>query len=164
MDLDRRMGLGLLIDASIPPRGWRKRQPSAIDFLTRLEEACRDAVSDQLLRRFVHVTPCSEADGGIDVRLHPGAAAVEFRIEADRVTAIATTTPAGPGYHAFVVDWLDRVGERVQLEWCWDDHGGGEGDECGYHEATPLGSALATDQEAPQPAELVVGGMDAGAG
>jgi hypothetical protein len=128
------MGLGLLIDAPIPPRGWRKRLPSAKDLLTRLEEACCAAISDDLFRRLVHVTQCSEADGGLDVRLHPGAAPVEFRIEGDLVTAMATTTPAGPGYHAFVVDWLERVGERLQMAWCWDDRGGGEGDECGYHE------------------------------
>jgi hypothetical protein len=54
------------------------------------------------------------------VSLHPAAAPVELRLGASgKVRAAATTTPAGPGYHAYLCDLLHQFAD--EFGFTWDD-------------------------------------------
>lgn len=128
------MGLGVFIDAPIEARGLLRRRPAPREVAAALEEAFRASVGDPLLAehaRFVRV------DDALDVHLHPATGPIEVRVERDRITCEATTSAAGPGYHAYVVELLEQVGERARLPWCWD------GDECGFRDARDLGAVQA---------------------
>jgi hypothetical protein len=64
--------------------------------------------------------------------LHPGAEEVELWLTASgRLTASATTSPVGPGYHVFVCELLRQLGEQFAVAWQGPD-ADGSGDETGY--------------------------------
>jgi hypothetical protein len=72
------------------------------------------------------------------VRLHPGAEEVELWLTASgRLTASATTSPVGPGYHVFVCELLRQLGARFGVTWAGPDPEGG-GDETGYFHSGDL--------------------------
>jgi hypothetical protein len=113
------VGLGIRIDAPIA---------GALDW-HRLERAFLGELPTELrpLVRFVR------AEGGLDFWLHPGTEPVELRAEGGVLTCSAKTNPAGPGYHAYLVELLERVAPEAGLSWRWADADGDLGDECGYH-------------------------------
>ena len=57
-------------------------------------------------------------DGGLEASLHP--AARPIRISADdrgRVVVSALTVPVGPGYHTYLVNLLERLGDELSIAW-----------------------------------------------
>lgn len=82
--------------------------------LDGLAAALVDALPDPAWRELVDV----EREGSsLAVSLHPAEEALRFEVEGDRLRASARTNSAGPGYHAFVLDLLDRAGEACGLTW-----------------------------------------------
>lgn len=71
-----------------------------------------DAVLD------AHVVHGPEDRARLLVLMHPASPPVEIRIGASgRVRLSANTTPAGPGYHAFLCDTLDQFAEEFEFAW-----------------------------------------------
>jgi hypothetical protein len=63
----------------------------------------------------------------LNVRLLPFEEPAEFWMTEGGALACSTKTSSlGPGYHEFLVGLLDRIGERLELDWNW------AGDESGY--------------------------------
>lgn len=127
------MGLGLLFRASLR----RERRPglSSIETATidRLErEGGAFAASRGLEFLF---TPERVGENSIWLRFHPGEEAVECRIEGDQLIISARTSSVGPGYHAYIVDFLDHLSRACGLAWETTGPDGDEGDETSYFEA-----------------------------
>ncbi len=58
--------------------------------------------------------------GGATLRASFHPAARDAVLTADpqgRVTASATTSPLGPGYHTFIARWLQRLGDELEIAW-----------------------------------------------
>ncbi len=70
-----------------------------------------------------------DADGPhIKMQLHPAAQPVDISVTGtNSVLAIANTNSVGPGYHIFICDLLDRLGEKFRLEWSPDSNEDGDG-------------------------------------
>ncbi len=65
-----------------------------------------------------HVQGARTGDGAIEAHLHP--AARPIRIEASdtgSVVVSALTVPVGPGYHTFVANLLERMGDELSIRW-----------------------------------------------
>jgi len=126
------VGLGLLIDAPIRARGWLGRRPTGTAVISSVDQAFRAGIDDPLLAAHARLVRDGET---LSVHLHPAAGPIEVRVDGERVVCSAQTSDAGPGYHAYVVELVERVGERAGLTWRWTDGDGERGDECGFHES-----------------------------
>jgi len=52
---------------------------------------------------------------------HPAGTPIEFTWKPDQtIEAWVKTSTAGPGYHHFMVELLNRLGEEMGLQWDWD--------------------------------------------
>lgn len=72
------------------------------------------------------------ADERLYVTLHPLSESAEFFFDDDqRLICSAKTNTCGPGYHAYLVDWLERLGARVGIDWKRNQPEG-FGDETSY--------------------------------
>lgn len=136
------MGLGLEISAPLPTRGWLRRTPTAEALLDEVAAEARACIDEPLLREHAYLTR-DEDDDELCLWLHPGTEPIEFSVLEGRLTCSAKTNPAGPGYHVYVVELLERLGERLKLQWEWLDADGEPGDECGYHESRDFESVQA---------------------
>jgi len=128
------MGLGLNISAEVSgPGGTLERIVTALD----------SVLVDPLDRLLLEI---EEEDGVLYLQLHPAEEPVRLVLDGALLQASAKTSSAGPGYHAWLVDLLDEVGNRSGLSWNWADVGNGVGDETGFRETydyTRLQSAMA---------------------
>jgi hypothetical protein len=127
-------------------------------------EGVGDTVLDARLARDAEDKPV------LLVVLHPAAPPAEVRLGASgRVRVSAVTTPAGPGYHAYLCDLLRQFAEDFDLAWEPPDHAA---DPTGYFNhrdraATEerfldwLGSACAVAAVRPAPTSV---GLPAGHG
>jgi hypothetical protein len=76
---------------------------------------------------------CDHGEPALFVEVHPGAEELEFCVaDAGTLVVSAKTSTAGPGYHIFVCDLLQRLGEHFGLQWDEPDDEEGTGDETGY--------------------------------
>ncbi len=114
------MGLGLRISAELDEPGGA---------LEQVASAIRAAVADPLDRLILNF---ASGDGVLHVRLHPAEEDVEFVLDGAALVVSAKTSSAGPGYHAWLVDLLEAIGQTLDIVWDWQDRGAGEGDETGY--------------------------------
>lgn len=112
------MALGLRLAGTLPP---------ASD---------RDRLGRWLVRRFpgAPVERGESPDGpALSASLHPAAPPISLRWPApDRLLVEASTSAAGPGYHAHVVDLLDDLARQFAIAWDPPDPAGETGDETGY--------------------------------
>ncbi len=123
------MGLGFCIKASIQGEGIFRRKPTKKQVLANLEAALRKAVTDPLLREEMQVY---REDAKMSVVLHPAAEPVEFTFDAKHnLVCNAKTNTAGPGYHAFLVELLERAASNCNFRWQCDQQGDYL-DETGY--------------------------------
>ncbi|MEK7270333.1 MAG: hypothetical protein AAB215_05235 [Planctomycetota bacterium] len=124
------MGLGI----SAIGRG-RKRlvlsRPSAAALLERIE-----AFSTSLPAEPWHcLERISREDEKLLVHLHPAEEAVYMEPAAGgAIRCTAKTSSAGPGYHRYLVEFLEALGRSARIEWEWKDAEGEPGDETGYAE------------------------------
>jgi hypothetical protein len=105
----------------------RLSRSEARDWLARAAvwfEGVGDAVLDTRLARDVEDRPV------LLVVLHPAAPPAELRLGASgKLRVQAVTTPAGPGYHAYLCDLLRQFAEDFELAWDEPDH---QADPTGY--------------------------------
>src|SRR5436305_13521489 len=93
----------------------RLSRAEARDWLGRAAvwfEGIGDAVLDARVVRDADDRPV------VLVSLHPAAAPAELRLGASgRVRVCATTTPAGPGYHAYLCDLFRPAADALAITW-----------------------------------------------
>jgi len=115
------MGIDVAARARLPRFGIRRRSSGAL--LRQLEDAFRAEIQDAVLARFLRFERTSDADGLI-VALNPLAEPLFLFVPAvGEIESSAKTSSLGPGYHAWVVDLLRRVGDRLKISWLWEDAG-----------------------------------------
>lgn len=69
----------------------------------------------------------------VTVALHPCAEDMEIRLAGPgRLVARGKTSGAGPGYHIYLCDLLDRIGGELNVHWLPPDDGSGEDDAGGF--------------------------------
>ncbi len=110
------MALGLTLTAALVPENRRYAPADARDWLSRAAvwfEAVGDAVLD------AHLDRDSEGRPHLRIICHPAADAIDVKISsAGRLKLIARTSPAGPGYHAYLVTLLRQF--AVDFEFAWE--------------------------------------------
>lgn len=121
------MGLGVYIEAPLGPLRLRLRDLEAV------AAAARQAIDEPLLAELARII--AESENEIGLWLHPSAEPISFRLDPGALTASCKSSTTGPGYHAYVVEMLERMADQQGLAWNWDDESGETGDECGYHES-----------------------------
>lgn len=126
------MGLGLRIGAQVGRQKNRSRALDKRNLFKGILRVIQELISDPLSQQFVTT---GEKDGRLFVKLHPAEEDVEFLLSEDGwLICSAKTSSAGPGYHAFLVQLLEEVGNRCDWDWCWKDDVQEFEDETGYHE------------------------------
>lgn len=121
------MGLGVEVH-STPWRGGFAAARTLPALAQQLRETITPALPEGVLRRRLHV---GVGEHGVLVHWHPGEEGMVVDLLADgRVHVSVKTSTVGPGYHAFVVDLLDRMAVDMQLQWQWDAED--SGDDTGY--------------------------------
>ncbi|XVJ58924.1 MAG: hypothetical protein HEQ23_05790 [Tepidisphaera sp.] len=115
------MGLGIGVTSALP-----KGKSEAAVFKA-IAKAIPGAVTDEVMKEVcaVHV-----GEEGVFAQLFPQCEPLEFVVHEGKLLASTKTSSCGPGYHAEVVDVLNRIGKACGLRWEWDgEHGG---DETGF--------------------------------
>ncbi|RIK75960.1 MAG: hypothetical protein DCC68_20300 [Planctomycetota bacterium] len=107
------MGLGLYLFAIA-----RDGAPISPVDLDRIGEEFLAAIPDESLREFVSF---SRDDERVYVALHPAEENVELWFNDGKLWCSAKTSSCGPGYHAYLVDILRRLADRMRLEWIIDE-------------------------------------------
>jgi hypothetical protein len=108
------------IDISVVGK-WRSgaRTPSRADAFARITKAIDSLVTDPLARRMLHF---HEHEHCLHVTVHALGEPIDFMWEpGTRIAAGAKTSTVGPGFHAWVVDLLNKVGAAAGLEWDWSE-------------------------------------------
>lgn len=115
------MGLGIHIKAQLS---------RPIDFF-----AIRDCITSHTTGLLKNFLSFSENDGSLYVTLHPCEETVDFSHKDGSLICSAKTNSVGPGYHAYAVELIERIGIELQISWLWDFEDGEEyySDETGYY-------------------------------
>ena len=113
------MGIGLYVQAKVKGHGLFGRKPGRDRVFSDLKKTITDFVSDPLMRELLAF---GSHEHTLYVRLHPSAEDVEFIWQPDQsLRASAKTSTTGPGYHAFLIDLLQHIGEMMNLDWDWQE-------------------------------------------
>lgn len=103
---------------------------SPLEVAERLAEAFRAAIDEPLLQRS---SSLQRRGTERQVAVHSAAPPVRFKVLDDgRLEVSARTSGAGPGYHAYLLDLLQRVSEPEQVSWIVDEAELGARDDTGY--------------------------------
>src|SRR5687767_9591483 len=100
------MGLGINIKAKLN---------KAIPFST-----IQDCISNTTPGLFKDFLSFSENENGFYVTLHPCEETVSFEYANGNLICSAKTNSVGPGYHAYLVELLEKVGTELQIPWTWN--------------------------------------------
>lgn len=118
---------------------WAK--PSLPALGRELRRLYLDALPDEILRPRLSVW---QREGGVTARWHPAEEGLSIDLLADgRLLAWAKTNTVGPGYHAFLIDLLDRIATQWGVRWNWDERDADDDEEEDYGDET--GYALTRD-------------------
>lgn len=124
------MGLGIYIGAKAEPARLQATEGAEPELLQAIRSAIPLAIGDLLHTTLSEV---SKVEDGLNVYLHPAEEPLEFRLDqGELLTASAKTSSAGPGYHAFLVHFLEDVASQSGLNWDWDNDEAEFSDESGY--------------------------------
>lgn len=123
------MGVGFYVIGH--PRAPQTAAPDLKALAAQVRELYATALPDPLLRERLCVV---ENDDSVTAFWHPAEEGLSIEAVGDgRWIAQAKTNTVGPGYHAFLVDVVDRLGDVLQVDWGWaGDPDDGDGDETGY--------------------------------
>ncbi|EKJ87428.1 hypothetical protein CLV96_3537 [Leptospira meyeri] len=124
------MGIGICIKSELPKVGIFKRKISIDKLFNQIAEEFKELIPEQTWRKLVSST---YKDDRMFLQLYPIGEPIEFTIAKNVITCSAKTNIPGPGYHAFVVDSLDLIGNSLSLKWNWVGDVG-FGDETSYYE------------------------------
>lgn len=121
------MSLGLYIAADLSESSWTGSRLS--NLLPTMGDRFAAIVDDPGLYELLGVDIC---DGRLYIHVHPAEESIEFVVTEDgRLLCSARTSGAGPGYHAWLVGTLERLGEAFGFQWDFAP-GDLDGDETGY--------------------------------
>ena len=115
------MGLGINIKANLN---------SELQFSTIQE--CIAANSKGLFKGFLSF---SESENTLYATLHPCEETVRFEYTNGNLICSAKTNSVGPGYHAYLVELIEKVGTELHIPWKWNLEEGEEfySDETEYY-------------------------------
>src|SRR5688572_6592187 len=115
------MGLGIHIKAEI-------NKPSQFSKIQR-------TITENTSGLFTDFLSFSESENSLYVTLHPCEETVSFEYANDSLICSAKTNSVGPGYHAYLVELLEKVGTELQIPWTWNLEEGEEHylDETDYY-------------------------------
>jgi hypothetical protein len=112
------VGLSVVLVGQASKRGIIPRLPSGDRLVADMERWLTAEYTDSLRSTRRQSGPAGSAQAHLRLALHP--AAPEVAISADdtgRLTAHATTSSVGPGYHTFVCRLLERLGQELSIAW-----------------------------------------------
>lgn len=124
------MGLGICVTGEPAPSGLFRRRPKSKALLDDIARAAEALIDQPVMRQYFH---CGRRNGHLSLFLHPAEESVEIDYADGQVVLSSKTSSTGPGYHAWLVDYVDRLGERVGLQWDWRDGAKISADDTGYH-------------------------------
>jgi hypothetical protein len=105
------MGLGLSLrvpSSALEGRSWKDLREGIVAFAER-------EPADPLLRRFFRG---NAGEDWVRIGLYPAEEDVGFFFsEAGDLVCSAKTSTAGPGYHAFLVHWLEALAGELRVRW-----------------------------------------------
>lgn len=130
------MGLGIYITGEPERSGLLRRRPSSETLFDAIKGAAADLIDDSLTRRFFL---SEQGTSELALFLHPAEENVDISYDGRDVTLSAKTSSAGPGYHAWLVNFVDHIGERVGITWDWRDGDEDSADETDYHSHRDFG-------------------------
>jgi hypothetical protein len=80
-----------------------------------IQDTATEIIPDPILRKSVKIEQHKDT---VYVRFHPAAAPLEFTFQPkERITVYTKTSTVGPGYHAFVIEFLVLLGEKLKQRW-----------------------------------------------
>jgi len=123
------MGLGIHLVGSVPRRGLLRRPPSRDQLFSDITQVAA-AFADRQPRPLKDWYWASPGDDTLYVCLFPVEENVLFTLEDHSLVCSAKTSTAGPGYHAYMVRFLDVLSSKLGIAWRPEEDE--EGDETGY--------------------------------
>jgi hypothetical protein len=125
------MGLGINIKGEI-----KKPLLSIIKKPTDLK-TIQKYITEHSVGIFKTFLSFSESENNLYVTLHPCEETIYFEMTSDTVILCsAKTNSVGPGYHAYLVEFIEKMGSDLNISWHWDLEEGEEyyQDETGYYQ------------------------------
>jgi hypothetical protein len=88
------------------------------------KESCFNAITTYITNAscglLADLLSFNEREHTLQVVIHPCEEAVTFDFTSDGVICTAKTSGVGPGYHAYVVDLIDALGQALSIQWHWN--------------------------------------------
>jgi hypothetical protein len=100
------MGLGITIKANLN---------AAIHFST-----IQECIANNTKGLFKDFLSFSESENAFYVTLHPCEETVSFEYVNGNLICSAKTNSVGPGYHAYLVELLEKIGTELLITWKWN--------------------------------------------
>jgi hypothetical protein len=115
------MGLGIYIKAEVG---------TPIQF-----SAIEDCIRNNTSGLFEDFLSFSDSDNSFCVTLHPCEETVIFEYVSGQLICSAKTSSVGPGYHAYLVELVEKIGADLGIQWIWNLEEGEQYylDETGYY-------------------------------
>ena len=123
------MGLGLRFGTALKRSWWQLNGP---DIRERFSAIARSGEKYMQSHGLCIVFRSHVTEGRLEVFLHPSEEPVRFFEDESYLVVEARTSSAGPGYHAFLVEWLDELAQAGRFSWQVDLGDGVFCDETGY--------------------------------
>jgi hypothetical protein len=99
------MGLGINIKAELN---------TAIQF-----SAIQDCITNNTSGLYKDFLSFSERENAFYVTVHPCEETVNFEFVNGNLICSAKTNSVGPGYHAYLVELVEKIGTELQIQWIW---------------------------------------------
>lgn len=125
------MGLGLYIISELPKKGIFKKAIPEKEIFILIATELKKSLPPVFQNKYFSTTQDNKT---LSVFLHPSEESVRFEIDNNTLTCSAKTNSAGPGYHAYLVETLETIGKKLNLQWIWKNADGDIGDETSYFE------------------------------
>ncbi|HYG74805.1 MAG TPA: hypothetical protein VEK08_07365 [Planctomycetota bacterium] len=122
------MGLGFFVRAELTNAQRAKTQK----LLSEIASTAGKLITDPIFKRLITIR---HGNTGAAISLHPAEEDIEFYLDkGGSLICSAKTSNAGPGYHAFAIDYVDSIAAKCGFRWLWNDATGKIGDETDFHE------------------------------
>ncbi len=122
------MGVGLMVSGRYDGGA---DGPSPEDWLEQIASWLEGHEEEPLM--LCHIGLDQKDQPTLFVQIHPCAEDIELAIPSPgEFVVTAKTSTAGPGYHVYLCDLLNRLGEQFGIEWDAVDEEDGVGDDTGY--------------------------------
>lgn len=95
----------------------------------------QDCVTNNVSGLFKNFLSFTDSENAFYMTLHPCEETVSFEYVNDNLICSAKTNSVGPGYHAYLVELVEKIGKDLQIQWTWDLEEGEEyyADETDYY-------------------------------